>query len=91
MEAPEKIYIGSCDLSLERGFATGCVEKMKSDDIEYIRSDIAELTAEDMRLAFGAVNEAIDNCEGKTKQELFEDALKIFKEYKNAQHGNTEV
>lgn len=39
MGAPDKMYIGSCDPSLERGFATASVEKMKSDDIEYIRTD----------------------------------------------------
>lgn len=44
----------------------------------YIRADITKLTWEDMRLAFRVINEAIDNCEGKTKQEIFEDALKRF-------------
>lgn len=39
MEPPNKIHIGSCDPSLERGIATASVEKMKSDDIEYIRKD----------------------------------------------------
>ena len=40
MEAPDKMHIGYCDPSLERGFATSSVEKMKSDDIEYIRKDL---------------------------------------------------
>lgn len=39
MKAPDKMYIGSCDPSLGRGFATASVEKMKSDDIKYIRKD----------------------------------------------------
>lgn len=40
----DKIYISSNDPSLERGFVTGCIEKMKSDDLEYIRKDIVDET-----------------------------------------------
>ncbi len=39
MKAPDKIYICSCDSSLERGFATASVEKMKSNAIEYINKN----------------------------------------------------
>lgn len=39
MKAIDKIYISSNDPSLERGFMTGCIEKMKPDDVEYIRKD----------------------------------------------------
>lgn len=51
MKAPDKMHIGCYDPSLERGFATSSVEKMKSDDIEYIRKDLLlewakELTSE---------------------------------------------
>lgn len=44
MKAPDRIYINSYDPSLERGFVTGCIEKMKSDDIEYFCKDIVDET-----------------------------------------------
>lgn len=83
MEAPETIYIlhRKADNFLYRNWDEyPFVETEGHEDIKYIRADLAELTWEDMRLAFGCVNEAIDNCEGKTKQEIFEEALRRFNE-----------
>lgn len=38
------------------------------------------LTWEDMHLAFKVINTAIDNCEGKTRQEVFQEAARLFNE-----------
>lgn len=46
---------------------------------EQAEKDLA-LTGEDMRLAFKAVNDALDNCDGKTRAEVLEDALQRFNE-----------
>ena len=55
------------------------IRKVFQEGYEQAEKDLA-LSWEDMKLAFGCVNEAIDNCEGKTKQEIFEDALRRFNE-----------
>lgn len=49
------------------------------DGYRKAEKDLA-LTGEDMRLAFKAVNDALDNCDGKTKAEVLEDALQRFNE-----------
>ena len=60
MKAPDKMYIGSCDPSLGRGFATASVEKMKSDDIKYIRKDALLEWANDNLLECEVSNDDTD-------------------------------
>lgn len=82
MEAPKEIYVRKQDLDKlsEDGILVELWHRRQTakTDIKYIRADLAELTPDDMRLAFSCVNEAIGNCEGKTKQEIFEDAFRRF-------------
>lgn len=60
MKAPDKMYIGSCDPSLGRGLATASVEKMKSDDIKYIRKDALLEWANDNLLECEVSNDDTD-------------------------------
>lgn len=46
---------------------------------EQAEKDLA-LTWEDMALAFKCVNAALDDCDGKTREEVLKDALRRFNE-----------
>jgi len=80
MEAPEKIYIPSYTPSLERGFAMGCVYKMKSYDIEYIRADLAELKAGDIMDISNIAEDLEPKRDSMSQEEYCKEAARRFNE-----------
>lgn len=84
MKAPDKMYIGSCDPSLGRGFATASVEKMKSDDIKYIRKDaLLEWLESKIYQWKSYYNKATTNTERAYCQKMIRMYLKRFIYYIN--------
>lgn len=82
MEAPKEIYLREYinQSKLDDNWQTISIESQYVRAIKYIRADLAELTWHDMKLAYRSVNAALDECDGKTMQEVMEMALIIFTE-----------
>ena len=87
MDRAESIALEAYPVSMGEQVGWRCVDfneikrKTFAEGYEQAEQDNA-LTAEDMKLAFRCVNETIDNCDGNTKKEIYEDALRRFNSIK---------